>query len=80
MVADANVPLVTQLLLMKNYPLITYHRRGYAGSKEITRIKNSIAGTKDNTGNNSTLVRDTGIFRFKQTLSLRRRNREGPQL
>ena len=33
MIADANAPLLKQWLMSKNHRLISYHRRGYAGSK-----------------------------------------------
>ena len=33
MIADANAPLLKQPILAKSYRLISYHRRGYAGSK-----------------------------------------------
>ncbi|MGA9149293.1 MAG: hypothetical protein WBZ36_01845, partial [Candidatus Nitrosopolaris sp.] len=31
--ADANAPLTKQQLLADRYPLVSYHRRGFAGSE-----------------------------------------------
>lgn len=33
MIADANAPLTKQQILADRYPLVSYHRRGFAGSE-----------------------------------------------
>ncbi|MGH9979159.1 MAG: alpha/beta fold hydrolase [Nitrososphaeraceae archaeon] len=69
MVADANIPLIIQPVLMKNYRMITYHRRGYASNKEITRIKDPIHENNDNSVNNFILPSPEGSFMTKPSIS-----------